>query len=339
MSLTTKYLGLTLKSPLVASASPLNSKIDNLRRLEDAGAAAIVLPSLFQEQIEAESERQASRAVAFSESSPEALSYFPAAANGPYGIYPERYLDLIRRAKEAVSIPIIASLNGSSRAGWIEHARLVEQAGVAAIELNMYLVPTNLSESGHDIEGRFVDIVKAVCGGSGLPVAIKLTPYLSSIGHFAVTLVEHGAAGLVLFNRLMEPDIDLLQMKLTDTLELSDSAELRMPLLWIAMLAGRTGGSLAISTGVRTVDDVVKSLLAGADAVMTTSALLRDGIGYMSTLTTGLRDWMEGQEIASLKDMRGMMSWQRSRDRSVYTRANYLRILEQYATSPELVAT
>ena len=197
MSLTTKYLGLTLKSPLVASASPLNSKIDNLRRLEDAGAAAIVLPSLFQEQIEAESERQASRAVAFSESSPEALSYFPAAANGPYGIYPERYLDLIRRAKEAVSIPIIASLNGSSRAGWIEHARLVEQAGVAATELNMYLVPTNLSESGHDIEGRFVDIVKAVCGGSGLPVAIKLTPYLSSIGHFAVTLVEHGAAGLL----------------------------------------------------------------------------------------------------------------------------------------------
>jgi dihydroorotate dehydrogenase (fumarate) len=339
MSLTTKYLGLTLKSPLVASASPLNSNIDNLRRLEDAGAAAIVLPSLFQEQIEAESERQASRAVAFSESSPEALSYFPAAANGPYGIYPERYLDLIRRAKEAVSIPIIASLNGSSRAGWIEHARLVEQAGVAAIELNMYLVPTNLSESGRDIEAHFLDIVKAVCGGSGLPISIKLTPYLSSIGHFAVTLVEHGAAGLVLFNRLMEPDIDLLQMKLTDTLELSDSAELRLPLLWIAMLAGRTGGSLAISTGVRTVDDVVKSLLAGADAVMTTSALLRDGIGYMSTLTTGLRDWIEGREIASLEDMRGMMSWQRSRDRSVYTRANYLRILEQYAISPELVAT
>lgn len=203
----------------------------------------------------------------------------------------------------------------------------------------MYLVPTNLSKSGRDIEAHFLDIVKAICGGSGLPVAIKLTPYLSSIGHFAVTLVEHGAAGLVLFNRLMEPDIDLLQMKLTDTLELSDFAELRLPLLWIAMLAGRTGGSLAISTGVRTVDDVVKSLLAGADAVMTTSALLRDGIGYMSTLTTGLRDWMEGREIASLEDMRGMMSWQRSRDRSVYTRANYLRILEQYAMSPELVAT
>ena len=192
---------------------------------------------------------------------------------------------------------------------------------------------------GRDIEAHFLDIVKAICRGSGLPVSIKLTPYLSSIGHFAVTLVEHGAAGLVLFNRLMEPDIDLLQMKLTDTLELSDCAELRLPLLWIAMLAGRTGGSLAISTGIRTVDDVVKSLLAGADAVMTTSALLRDGISYMSTLTTGLSDWMESREIASLEDMRGMMSWQRNLDRSVYTRANYLRILEQYAISPELVAT
>ena len=335
MSLSTKYLGLMLKNPMIASASPLNSKIDNLLRLEDAGAAAIVLPSLFQEQIEAEAAEQAARVEAFAESSPEALSYFPAAVNGPYGIYPDRYLDLIRRGKEAVSIPIIASLNGSSRAGWIEHAKLVEQAGAAAIELNIYLVPTNLSESGRDIEAHYIDIVKAVCGSVELPVSIKLTPYLSSVGHFAVTLLEHGAAGLVLFNRLMEPDIDLLHMKMTDTLELSDSTELRLPLLWIAMLAGRTKGSLAISTGIRNVDDVVKSLLAGADAVMTTSALLRDGIGYMATLTSGLRQWMEGREIASLEDMRGMMSWQRSRDRSVDTRANYIRILEQYAVPPQ----
>lgn len=336
MSLNTKYLGLTLKNPMVASASPLNSKVDNLRRLEDAGAAAIVLPSLFQEQIEAEAENQAARVEAFAESSPEALSYFPAAANGPYGMYPERYLDLVRRGKEAVNIPIIASLNGSSRAGWIEHAKLVEQAGAAALELNMYHVPTNLLESGRDIEAHYIDIVKAVSGSIGLPVSVKLTPYLSAIGHFAVTLVEHGAAGLVLFNRLMEPDIDLLHMKLTDTLELSDPAELRLPLLWTAILAGRTkAASLAVSTGVRDVDSVVKCLLAGADVVMTTSALLRDGIGHMSTLTNGLRQWMEVREIASLADMRGMMSWQRSRDRSVYTRANYLRILEHYAASPE----
>ncbi len=334
MSLTTQYLGLTLKNPIVASASPLNSKIDNLRRLEDAGAGAIVLPSLFQEQIEAEADRLASRVEVFAESSPEAQSYFPAAANGPYGMYPERYLDLIRRGKQAVSIPIIASLNGSSRAGWVEYAKLAEQAGASALELNMYHVPTNLLESGRDIEAHYIDIVKAVSRAGTLPVSVKLTPYLSAIGHFATTLVEHGAAGLVLFNRLMAPDIDLLQMKLTDTLELSDASELRLPLLWTAILAGRIKGSLAVSTGVRDVDGVVKSLLAGADVVMTTSALLRDGLTYMHTLTSGLRQWMEAREIASLADMRGMMSWQQSRDRSVYTRANYIRILEHYSASP-----
>ncbi|WP_158927565.1 dihydroorotate dehydrogenase-like protein [Acidisphaera sp. S103] len=335
MSLSTQYLGLTLKNPMIASASPLNSKVDNLRHLEDAGAAAIVLPSLFQEQIEAETENQISRVEAFANSSPEALSYFPAAANGPYGMYPERYLDLVRRGKESVDIPIIASLNGSSRAGWVEHAKLMEQAGASALELNMYQVSTNLLETGRDIEAHYRDIVQAVCGSVGLPVSVKLTPYLSAIGNFATTLVGHGAKGLVLFNRLMEPDIDLLLMKMTDTLEFSDAAELRLPLLWTAILAGRIKASLAISTGVRTVDDVVKALLAGADAVMTTSALLRDGIGYMSTLTKGLHQWMEVREIASLKDVRGMMSWQRSRDRSVYTRANYLRILEHYSASPE----
>jgi dihydroorotate dehydrogenase (fumarate) len=330
MSLATKYLGLTLKNPLVASASPLNAKLDNLRRLEDAGAAAIVLPSLFQEQIEAESEAQEARVAVYAESSPEAQSYFPAAIGGPYGVRPERYLDLIRRGAEAVSIPIIASLNGSSRAGWIDYARLVEQAGAAALELNMYHIPTDLLESGRDIEARYIEIADAVCGSIDLPVAVKLTPYLSSIGHFAETLAEHHVAGLVLFNRLMEPDIDLMRMSLIDTLELSEPSEMRLPLLWIAILAGRNRASLAASTGVSTVTDVVKFLLAGADVVMTTSALLRHDIGYMATLVDGLRIWMDEREIASLADMRGMMSWQRSRDRSVYTRANYLRILEHY---------
>jgi dihydroorotate dehydrogenase (fumarate) len=331
MSMVTKYLGLSLKNPLVASASPLNGKIDNLRRLEDAGAAAIVLPSLFQEQIEAEAEAQEARVAVYADSSPEAQSYFPAAISGPYGVRPERYLDLIRRGTEAVSIPIIASLNGSSRAGWIDYARLIEQAGAAALELNMYHIPTDLLESGRDIEARYIEIVDAVCGSIGLPVAVKLTPYLSSVGHFAETLAEHGVAGLVLFNRLMEPDIDLLRMSLTDTLELSEPSEMRLPLLWIAILAGRNRASLAASTGISTVTDVVKLLLAGADVVMTTSALLRHDIDYMATLVNGLRSWMDERDIGSLADMRGMMSWQRSRDRSVYTRANYLRILEHYA--------
>jgi len=334
MSLATQYLGLKLKSPLVASASPLNGKLDNLRRLEDAGAAAIVLPSLFQEQIEAEAETRDSRVDAYAESSPEAQSYFPgAAASGPYGVRPESYLDLIRRGTEAVAIPIIASLNGSSKAGWIEYARLVEQAGAAALELNMYHVPTDLLESGRDIEARYVDIVDTVCRSVALPVSVKLTPYLSAVGHVATTLVEHGAAGVVLFNRLLQPDIDLLRMRLTDTLELSVPSEMRLPLLWIAILSGRIKASLAASTGVSEVSDVVKCLLAGADVVMSTSALLRHDIGYMSTLATGLQIWMEQREIASLADMRGMMSWQRSRDRSVYSRASYLRILEHYAAS------
>jgi dihydroorotate dehydrogenase (fumarate) len=247
---------------------------------------------------------------------------------------PERYLELVRRCKEAVSIPIIASLNGSSRAGWIDYARLVEQAGAAALELNMYHVPTDLLESGREIEARYIDIVRAVCDSVAMPVSIKLTPYLSSMGHFAAMLVEQGAAGLVLFNRMLQPDIDLLRMSVVDTLELSDPVEMRLPLLWIAILAGRTRASLAASTGVATVTDVVKYLLAGADVVMTTSALLRHDIEYMSTLINGLQTWMEEREVSSLADMRGMMSWQRSRDRSVYTRANYLRILERYVDRP-----
>jgi dihydroorotate dehydrogenase (fumarate) len=330
MTLATQYLGLSLKNPIIASASPLNGNLDNLRQLEDAGAAAVVLPSLFQEQIEAEAESRASRMESYDNNSPEAQSYFPAAANGPYGVYPEKYLELVRRAKEALSIPVIASLNGATDAGWIEYARLYEQAGAVAIELNMYHVPTNLLVSAHDVEARYRDIVKAVCTSVNVPVSVKLTPYLSAIGHTAQTLVSQGAAGLVLFNRSMQPDIDLLHMKLTDTVMLSDPAELRLPLLWIAILSGRVKASLAASTGVSRVDDVVKCLLAGADVVMTTSAILRDGLGFMATLTSGLHQWMQEREIASLPDMRGMMCWERSRDRSVYTRANYIRIIEHY---------
>jgi dihydroorotate dehydrogenase (fumarate) len=331
MSLATQFLGLSLKSPLVASASPLNAKLDNLRRLEDAGAAAIVLPSLFQEQIEAEAAAREARMEAYADSSPEAQSYFPAVAAGPYGLGPDRYLDLVRRGSEAVAIPVIASLNGSSRAGWIDYARQIAQAGATALELNMYHIPTDLLESGAAVEARYCEIVEAVCSSIKLPVSVKLTPYLSSIGHFAATLVERGAAGLVFFNRLLHPEIDLLRMRLADRLDLSQPAELHLPLLWIAIMAGRTRASLAASTGVATVDDVVKGLLAGADVVMTTSALLRHDIDYMATLTGALRQWMTEREIASLADMRGMMSWQRSRDRNVYSRANYLRILEGYA--------
>ena len=333
ISLETRYVGLALKNPVVASASPLNSKLDNIRRLEDAGAAAIVLPSLFQEQIEAEAETHDGLMGAYANNSPEAQSYFPASISGPYGLGPDHYLGFVSRARDAVGIPVIASLNGSSKAGWIDYAKVIQQAGAAALELNMYHVPTDLSESGRDIEARYTDIVGAVCGSVTLPVSIKLTPYLSSIGHFANTLAEQGAAGLVLFNRLLQPEFDLVRLRLTDTLELSTPAELRLPLLWTAILAGRTKASLAASSGVASPTDVVKCILAGADVVMTTSAILHGGTGAVSALVKGLHTWMEEREFTNLNEMRGLLSWKRSKDRSAYTRANYLRILEHYSAA------
>jgi dihydroorotate dehydrogenase (fumarate) len=330
MSLATKYLGLELSNPLVASASPLNNKLDNIRRLEDAGAGAIVLPSLFQEQIEAEAEARMFLVEAYADSSPEAQSYFHASVGGPYGLGPDSYLDLVRRAREAVAIPVIASMNGCSRAGWIDHARLLEEAGAAAIELNLYHIPADLFESGRDVEARYSAIVSAIYRSVTLPVAVKLTPFVSSPGDFAMTLVEAGAAGLVLFNRVLEPDIDLSRMQLVNTLTLSDPTDMRQPMLWISLLSGRSKASLAASGGVSTVDDVVKYLLVGADVVMTTSALLRHDVEYMTTLVNGLGRWLDEREVASLDDVRGMMSQRRSVAYDVYTRANYLRILEDY---------
>lgn len=330
-SLATTYLGLHLKNPLIASASPLNAKLDHLRRLEDAEAGAVVLPSLFEEQIEAEAERHDDLMGAYANSSPEAQTYFPAAVAGPYGLGPERYLEHVRRSREAVSIPVIASLNGASKAGWVDYAKLIEQAGAAALELNMYHVPTDLLESGRDVEARITGIVAAVCASVTIPVSVKLTSHLSSIGHFALSLVEQGAAGIVLFNRLLQPDMDLVRLRLVDSLELSTHAELRLPLLWTAILFGRcNNASIATGTGISGSDDVIKAILAGADAVMTTSAILHGGVGQMTSLVRGLKRWMHEREFQNLDDMRGLLSWERSRDRGVYTRANYLRILEHY---------
>ncbi len=333
MSLATTYLGLPLNNPLIASASPLNADLDNIRRLEDAGAGAIVLPSLFQEQIEAMSDVRAARVDAYADSSPEARSYFPAAESGPYGVGPDRYLDLVRRAREAVAIPIIASLNGSSRAGWVDYAQRIEEAGASALELNIYHIPADLFETGRDVEARHLDIVQTVCGSIDLPVSVKLTPHLSSLGHVATTLVEQGARGLVLFNRLLEPDIDLSRMTLTDRVTLSGPDDMRLPMLWIALLSGRTTASLAASGGVSGVADVVKYLLTGADVVMTTSALIRHDIEFMTALVNGLRQWMQERGIASVAGMRGMMNWRNGRDRDTWTRANYLRILGEHTSA------
>jgi dihydroorotate dehydrogenase (fumarate) len=328
MDLTTRYLGLTLKNPLIASASPLTGDLDNIRRLEDCSAAAVVLPSIFEEQTEAEEAEAERLTTAPGESFAEALSYFPATIG--YGIGPQAYLDLIRWAREAVAIPIIASLNGLSRSGWCRYARLVEEAGASAIELNAYFVPSDLSISGAEIEHLYLDVLRSVKAAVAIPVAVKLAPYFSAPGHMALALAEAGADGLVLFNRFYQPDVDLVALRLRRDLELSRPAEMRLPLLWIGALAGKIRASLAAGTGVDSADEVVKYLLVGADVVMTTSALLRHGVGHMAVLVDGLRDWLAAREIDAVDHIRGRMRRGAIDDPAAFDRANYIRILQQY---------
>jgi dihydroorotate dehydrogenase (fumarate) len=298
MDLTTRYLGLSLKSPLVAGASPLTGEVDNIRCLEDLGAGAVVLPSIFEEQIEQEEQLIESLATTGIDSYPEALTYFPAATS--YRIGPERYLEVLRHAAEAVDIPVFASLNGITGHGWVSYARQIEEAGAAALELNIYFIPTDLKMPGREVEDRYLTILKAVKQAVKIPVAVKLSPYLSAMGHMASQLVDAGANGLVLFNRFYEPDIDLTRLTLLPNLELSTAAEIRLPLLWIGVLAGRVRASLAASTGVESVDEVIKYLLAGADVVMTSSALLRHGVGYMRVLLDGLKRWLAARHLETL---------------------------------------
>ncbi len=328
MDLTTNYMGLSLKNPLVASASPLNTDIGNIRRLEDAGAAAVVLPSLFEEQIEAEIAHHERLTAFVAESSPEALSYFPEPAAYQFG--PHQYLDLIRRASEAVDIPIIASLNGTTNQGWVAYAGEMAEAGAKGLELNIYFIPADIALSGRDVEARYVDIVQAVCAASSIPVAVKLSPYFSSMGHMAQALEEAGAGALVLFNRFYQPDVDLTELKVLTDLKLSTPDEIRLPLLWLAILSGRLKASLAATTGVESADEVVKYILAGADVVMSTSALLKRGAGHMATLAEGLEDWLMARGFSSVDDARGLLSQRRIDNPEAFERANYIKILQGY---------
>jgi dihydroorotate dehydrogenase (fumarate) len=326
MDLTTYYMGLPLKNPLVSSASPLNGELDNIRRLEDAGAAAVVLPSIFEEQIEAEMLRHEALTAVGRESSPEARSYFHQAEEpGPH-----QSLDFIRRAADAVDIPIIGSLNGTTDEGWISYAKLIEEAGAAALELNIYLIPTDLSLTGRDVEQRYLAILRQVRDAVDIPIAIKLGPYFSSLGHLAMEFTAAGAAALVLFNRFYQPDIDLVKLRLLNDLQLSRASEIRLPLLWIAVLSGRIEASLAASTGVEDSDQVVKYLLAGADVAMTTSALLRNGPKYLGTLLTGLKSWLSARDIESVGEIRGLLSQKNFRNPDSFGRANYMKILRGY---------
>ncbi|ACO77894.1 Dihydroorotate dehydrogenase [Azotobacter vinelandii CA] len=326
MNLTTTYLGLSLRNPLIASASPQNAELDHLHRLDDAGIGAVVLPSVFQEQLEAGANDYASIGAACS----DVPAFLPPVEGGPYGMIPESHLALIMRAKAELSVPVIASLNGASANHWTHYAALLEEAGADALELNLYFVPVDPLEPGTAVEQRYLEVLAAVRRTVKIPVAVKMPPYFSAIGNMASRLLEGGADGLVIFNRYLQPDIDLQRLQPISTLELSSPGEMRLPLLWIALLAGRVKGSLAASGGVEDVEQVVKYLLAGADTVMTTAAILRHGPAHVHTLLCGLEAWLQSRRGQSLERIRGQMSWARQQKRDNYVRANYMRLLESY---------
>jgi len=328
MDLKTDYMGLQLSNPLIASASPLNRDLAMLRALEDHGAGAVVLPSIFEEQILAE-QREFERSTELPATGfAEAQTYFPTYHG--YGFGPERYLDIVRRAKEAIDIPVIASLNCVTQQGWSGYARSLQQAGADAIEINVYFIPTDLAMVGLDVEQRYLDVLRAVRTSVEIPVAVKIGPYFSAIGAMARALADGGADALVLFNRFYQPDINLATLGLSMDLELSTPLEIRLPMLWIAILHGRVSASLAASTGVESADDVFKYLLAGADVVMTTSSLLRHGVKHMRVLRDGLSAMLEARGIDSLRDIRGSMSRKNAQNPALFERANYIQMLQGY---------
>jgi|SRR5271165_3879049 len=328
MDLTTRYLGLRLKNPLIAGAGPVTGELDNIRRLEDLGAAAVVLPSIFEEQIERDQRVIEQLINAGSESYGEALSYFPEQVGT--AIEPERYVDLVRRAAAAVEIPVIASLNGVTDHGWIRYARWMQEAGASAIELNIYFIPVDLTLSGAQVEQRYLDVVRAIKDVVKIPVAVKVSPYFSAMGHMAQRLDQAGADGLVLFNRFYQPDIDLTRLEFLFDLELSRAYEIRLPLFWISVLFGRVSASLAAGTGVDSAEQVLKYLLAGADVVMTTSSLLRYGIAHVKALLGGLEGWLEARDLSSLDAIRGRMSQRSVANPAAFERAHYATTLHGY---------
>jgi len=328
MDLKTTYLGLPLKHPIVASASPISRTLDGIRRMEDAGASAIVLFSLFEEQIRYEQESLEYLSEAGTEAFAESLTYFPSVTD--YRVGPDSYLELIRAATQACDVPIIASLNGISNTGWTQYAREMIEAGAKAIELNVYYIPADISVTGREVEQRYVDVVKAVRSSVKAPISVKLSPFFSSMGEMSRRLVDAGADGLVLFNRFYQPDFDLDELEVVPDMELSTASEIRLPLLWIAVLHGRIKASLAATRGVQSATEVVKYVMAGADAVMTTSALLRNGVGHLTTLVDGLKIWMEKRQYSSVAQMKGSMSQLKVANPSAFERANYIKVLQSY---------
>ncbi len=328
VDLTTTYLGLTLKNPLVASASPLSKKVDTVRRLEDAGISAVVMYSLFEEQISHESHALDHFLSHGSESFAEALTYFPDLDH--YNVGPDEYLNLIRKLKQSISIPVIGSLNGVSAGGWVDHARMIEQAGADALELNIYYLPTDAALTAAELEQAYVDLVAAVRKQIRIPLAVKLSPYFTALPHFASALVGAGANALVLFNRFYQPDLDIETLEVLPTLDLSTSAELRLPLRWTALLYGRIKADLALTTGVHTATDVVKATMAGANVTMLASELIAHGPARAAEIVADLEQWLVKYEYTSIKQMRGSMSQQNVAEPAAFERANYMKALQSF---------
>jgi dihydroorotate dehydrogenase (fumarate) len=330
MDLRTNYLGLELKNPLVASASPLARELTNIRRMEDAGAAAVVLNSLFEEEINQESHALDRYLSDGTESYAEALTYFPEAPSYK-AIGPDAYLEHIFRAKQAVDIPIIASLNGVSSGGWIRYAKEMEGAGADAIELNIYYVPTRTDLSGAEVEQIYVDLVHDIRASVNIPIAVKLSPYFSSTANMMHRLSEAGANGLVLFNRFYQPDLDLENLEVVPNLILSKSEEMRLPLRWIAILYGRIAADMALTTGVHTAEDALKAVAAGAKVAMMTSEILLNGIGRFGEILSEMKLWLEEREYLSIHELHGSLSQINVAAPAAFERANYIQIVKSYA--------
>jgi len=330
VDLRTRYLGLPLAHPIVASASPLTGSLDGLKQLEAAGAAAVVLPSLFEEQLEHEEMSTHNLMLYGAELSPEARGFFPEPQSQASSA--DRYLALIADAKRALKVPVIASLNGYTPGGWTKIARQFEEAGADAIELNVYFLATSLEDTSAAVEARYIELVQSVAGEVKIPVAIKVAPFFSAMANMAQRLTQAGASGLVLFNRFLQPDIELEELEVAPHLVLSTSDELRLALRWIAILRGRVKASLAATGGAHTPEDVLKLLLAGADCVMLASSLLKKGPAHIRTLVDGVQNWLAEREYKSVEQMKGSLSQQSCPDPDAFERANYMKALKSYTS-------
>lgn len=328
MNTRTSYLGLQLGHPFIAGASPLGYRVDSVKRLEDAGCAAVVLPSLFEEQITFERDDRIAGLSVYHREFAEVFAEFPEPTE--YPLQPDQYAEHIRRVKQAVAIPVIASLNGRTKQSWLEFARVIEEAGADALELNMYQVVTSLDLPGVHVESQLVGVVEELKRLLRIPVAVKLSPYFTALGNLVKLLDEAGADGIVLFNRFYQPDIDIHSLRVSSEAQLSTSSELLLRLRWLAILHRRVRPSMAVSGGVATPGDGIKALLAGADAVQMVSALLRHGPAYVATMCRGLEEWLERHQASSLEDMKGTVSLDTKRDPGAFERAHYIRVLQSW---------